>query len=49
MEENSNFKCMRCGHEYEGPFKKNGGLVERMCPECSSNSIRRVREKKAKK
>lgn len=48
MEETSNYRCMRCGHEYEGAFKKGGALVERMCPECGSNSIRKLREKKSK-
>ena len=38
---------MRCGHLYEGPFKGDAGLIERMCPECGSNSIHRIREKKA--
>ncbi len=36
---------MRCGHEYEGTYKKDGELVERVCPKCRSNSIRVVKEK----
>ena len=33
------FRCMRCGHEYIGPYDKKK-QVERMCPNCKSNSIR---------
>ena len=37
------FKCMRCSHEYEGVDDPN---VERQCPRCRSNSIRKLRKKK---
>ena len=36
------FRCMRCGHEYTGPYNKKN-QVERMCRKCKSNSIRPVR------
>ena len=39
------FKCMRCGHEYEGVDDLN---VERQCPKCRSNSVRKLRKKKDK-
>jgi heterodisulfide reductase subunit A len=33
----SQFACMRCGHQWTGPYNTN---IERMCPQCRSNSIR---------
>jgi predicted Zn-ribbon and HTH transcriptional regulator len=36
------FRCMRCGHEYEGVDDPN---IERQCPKCRSNSIRKLRKK----
>jgi len=36
------FKCLRCGHEFRGVYDTD---VERMCPKCRSNSVRRVKEK----
>lgn len=41
-EEQSRFKCLRCGHEYVAPFRKD---LERVCPKCRSNSVRRMRGK----
>ena len=42
------FKCLRCGFEYDGTFVK--GLMEELsCPECESNSQRRLKEKKKAK
>lgn len=44
MEEKVQFRCMRCGHEFVAVHRKDGDLVERICPKCRSNSIRRVPE-----
>ena len=41
MGENVTFKCLRCGHEFRGVYDTD---VERMCPKCRSNSVRRVKE-----
>ncbi len=45
MEVQREFRCMRCGHEFTALHTKNGQLVERVCPKCRSNSIRKVPEK----
>jgi len=45
MTDNANFKCLRCGYEYEDKYTV-GVPQERSCPKCGSNSIRRL-EKKA--
>jgi DNA-directed RNA polymerase subunit RPC12/RpoP len=45
MDEQSRFKCLRCGHEYVAIFRKD---VERVCPRCRSNSVRRLRGKVSK-
>jgi predicted nucleic acid-binding Zn-ribbon protein len=42
MAEQVTFKCLRCGHEFRGVYDTE---VERMCPKCRSNSVRRVKEK----
>jgi heterodisulfide reductase subunit A2 len=31
------YQCLRCGHHWSGPFSAN---VERICPNCRSNSVR---------
>ncbi len=41
MPEAVTFKCLRCGHEWRGIYDPD---VERMCPQCRSNSIRRMKE-----
>ncbi|MBI2830714.1 MAG: hypothetical protein HYX79_00455 [Chloroflexi bacterium] len=43
-EKQSKLKCMRCGHEYT--TSDDLIKVERACPKCRSNSVRRVGEKK---
>ncbi len=45
MAEKADFKCLRCGHEYEDKYTP-GLAQERSCPNCGSNSVRRL-EKKA--
>lgn len=35
------WKCLRCGHEYKEPYDPKAPLVERQCPNCRSNSVRR--------
>ncbi|HDL03851.1 MAG: hypothetical protein DRP46_00495 [Candidatus Zixiibacteriota bacterium] len=39
------FKCLNCGREYRALYDiKN--VTERTCPQCRSNSVRRMPEKK---
>lgn len=33
------FRCLRCGHEWEGPYDPKVAK-ERSCPACQSNSAR---------
>jgi len=40
--EEATFKCLRCGHEFKMPFDPKGPMVERACPKCLSNSVRRM-------
>ena len=42
MAEQVGFKCLRCGNEWRGVFDVE---VERMCPKCRSNSVRRIKDK----
>jgi Zn finger protein HypA/HybF involved in hydrogenase expression len=42
------FKCLSCGHEYDGTYDQDN-VTERTCPECRSNSVRRLPPQKAKK
>jgi predicted nucleic acid-binding Zn-ribbon protein len=46
MTAEAKFKCMRCGHLYTAPYSPTEPMVERACPRCKSNSIRRLKEKK---
>ena len=46
MAEESKFKCLRCGYEYMAPFDKKEGPKERTCPQCRSNSVRRIEKSK---
>lgn len=39
-------KCMHCGHEYKMPVDPKRPIVERVCPQCKSNSVRKLPEKK---
>ncbi len=43
MAEEAKFKCLRCGHEYTGTYTP-GVPEERTCPNCGSNSVRRIKE-----
>ena len=45
MPEQVTFKCLRCGNEFRGIYDTD---VERMCPKCRSNSVRRVKDKEIK-
>jgi predicted nucleic acid-binding Zn ribbon protein len=40
------FKCLNCGYEYTGMYDPKN-VTERTCPQCRSNSVRRLPEKKA--
>ncbi len=44
----ASFRCMMCGHEYQEKVVK-GEDIERSCPKCRSNSIRRLKKKPAAK
>ncbi len=48
MAEQADFKCLRCGLEYTGPFDPDSEPQERSCPKCRSNSIRRLKDRKDK-
>ena len=39
------FKCLRCMVEYDGSFIP-GVMEELECPQCGSNSQRRLKDKK---
>ena len=41
MPEQVTFRCLRCGNEWRGILDAD---VERMCPKCRSNSVRRIKE-----
>ncbi len=45
MAEKAIFKCLRCGHDFEGKYTPRIP-EERSCPKCNSNSVRRIEEKK---
>ena len=34
------WKCLRCGHDYQEEYDPKAPLRERSCPECRSNSVR---------
>lgn len=42
MAEQVTFRCMRCGHEWRGISDPD---LERTCPKCRSNSVRRLKDK----
>ena len=44
MPDEANFICLRCGHEFKQPFDPKAPLIERACPKCMSNSVRRMKE-----
>ncbi len=35
-------KCLRCGHEFKMSPDARRDVVERVCPKCKSNSVRRL-------
>jgi DNA-directed RNA polymerase subunit RPC12/RpoP len=35
------YRCMRCGHTWEAA---DDPKQERVCPQCKSNSVRKVRK-----
>jgi len=43
MEGQARFKCLRCGHEFVDSYDPKV-IVERSCPKCKSNSVRRIKE-----
>jgi DNA-directed RNA polymerase subunit RPC12/RpoP len=48
MAQEADFKCLRCGHQFKLPFDPTGPMVERACPKCLSNSVRRQKEEQKK-
>ena len=46
MPEQVTFKCLRCGNEWRGVFDTD---LERMCPKCRSNSVRRIKDKETRR
>ncbi len=47
MAETAYFKCLRCGHEYVDEYTPKV-VEERTCPNCASNSVRRLKSPPAK-
>ena len=45
MADEAKFKCLRCGHEWLGPYDKKVPM-ERACPKCGSNSQRPLPKRK---
>jgi len=41
------FRCLRCGSELMLPYTP-GKIEERSCPNCESNSVRRLKPEPAK-
>ncbi len=41
MSEIVDIKCLRCEHEFTGPYDRRVPM-ERACPKCNSNSVRKV-------
>lgn len=48
MTETREFKCLRCGHNYEDKYTPKV-TQERSCPNCGSNSVRRIDKKSVKR
>ena len=46
MAKQAKLKCLRCGYEYTAPTSEGAELVERTCPRCRSNSVRKIQEEK---
>ncbi len=46
--EERTMKCLRCGHEYQAPFRnmETNVPIERHCPKCQSNSVRALKPEK---
>jgi DNA-directed RNA polymerase subunit RPC12/RpoP len=43
MAEIVDFKCLRCEHEFTGPYDRKIP-TERACPKCNSNSVRKIKK-----
>jgi len=48
MSDEAKFQCLRCGHEFMDHFVPKV-VEERTCVKCHSNSVRRLKPKKAPK
>ena len=48
MSEAVTFYCLRCQHRFQAEHEK-GAVVERSCPACGSNSVRRETEISARR
>ena len=42
MADNVNYKCLRCGNEFSDEYSPDL-IVEKSCPKCKSNSVRRLK------
>jgi predicted Zn-ribbon and HTH transcriptional regulator len=40
-----NLKCLHCGHEYKMSVDPKRPIVDRICPICKSNSVRKLPSK----
>jgi predicted nucleic acid-binding Zn-ribbon protein len=45
MPEQVTLKCLRCGNEWRSLLDTD---IERICPKCRSNSVRRIKDKEAR-
>ena len=45
--EDADYKCLRCGHEFKSPYDRQIPM-ERACPKCNSNSVRRIKKRPQK-
>ncbi len=48
MAESGYFKCLRCGHDYTADYTPKV-VEEKTCPNCGSNSVRRLKSGPAAK
>jgi len=39
-------KCLHCGHECMMSVNPNQEILERVCPKCRSNSVRKLPSRK---
>jgi DNA-directed RNA polymerase subunit RPC12/RpoP len=47
MPEEAKFTCLRCGQKFTASYTPRV-VEERACPQCGSNSVRRIKELSSK-